>query len=162
MYVVIVVLLLAVLPIGSIAAEHIYFHSPEPLFDLAGKWFTFWAVGGRLFLAGLRQTIQPAFTARQIFGIASDEAFPVVRELGLANLAMGALGLLSLTLPQARMAAAFVGGLYYGLAGLLHLFRGEKNATERFAMITDLMVFVLLAGYAGLVIAANYGIDIRL
>ena len=31
MYVVIVVLLLAVLPIGSIAGEHFYFHSPEPL-----------------------------------------------------------------------------------------------------------------------------------
>ena len=33
------------------------------LMPLVGKWFVFWAVGARLFIAGIRQVIQPAFTA---------------------------------------------------------------------------------------------------
>jgi hypothetical protein len=99
MYVVIVVLLLGVLPAGSVFAEQHYWHSTLPLMDLVGKWFTFWAVGVRLFVAGLRQTLQPRFTAREIFNLQSDDALPIVRELGLANVSMGTLGLVSLALP---------------------------------------------------------------
>ena len=44
--------LMAVLPIGSIGAEHLYFHRPEPIMLLVGKWFVFWGAGIRLFLAG--------------------------------------------------------------------------------------------------------------
>jgi hypothetical protein len=147
MYIVIVVLLLGVLPAGSVFAEQHYWHSTVPLIGLAGKWFTFWAVGARLFLAGLRQSIQPRFTAREIFNLQGDDALPIVRELGLANISMGTLGLISLALPVATAPAALVGGLYYGLAGALHIGRGEKNFYERFAMVTDLLVFALLAVY---------------
>ncbi|HEX3675713.1 MAG TPA: hypothetical protein VHU87_15690 [Rhizomicrobium sp.] len=147
MYIVIVVLLLGVLPAGSVFAEQHYWHFAVPLIDLIGKWFTFWAVGVRLFLAGLRQSLQPRFTAREIFNLQDDDALPIVRELGLANISMGALGLLSLALPAMTLPAAIVGGLYYGLAGALHIGRGEKNFYERFAMVTDLLIFVLLAAY---------------
>src|ERR1700691_5887535 len=138
MYVVIVVLLLGVLPAGSVFAEQHYWHSTLPLMDLIGKWFTFWAVGVRLFVAGLRQTLQPRFTAREIFNLQGDDALPIVRELGLANISMGTLGLVSLWLPAVTLPAALVGGLYYGLAGALHLGRGEKTFNERFAMVSDL------------------------
>jgi hypothetical protein len=37
--------------------------------SIIGKWFLFWAVGMRLFVAGCRQIINPAFTAREIFHI---------------------------------------------------------------------------------------------
>jgi hypothetical protein len=147
MYVVTVVLLLGVLPAGSVFAEQHYWHSTLPLMDLIGKWFTFWAVGVRLALAGLRQSIQPRFTAREIFNLKGDDALSIVRELGLANIAMGTLGLVSLWLPAVTWPAALVGGLYYGLAGALHLGRGEKTFNERFAMITDLAIFALLAAY---------------
>jgi hypothetical protein len=145
MYIVIVVLLLGVLPTGSVLAEQHYWHSSVPLIDLIGKWFTFWAVGARLFLAGLRQSVQPRFTAREIFNLQGDDALPIVRELGLANISMGMLGLLSLAVPSITLSAAIVGGLYYGLAGALHIGRGEKNFYERFAMVTDLLIFALLA-----------------
>jgi hypothetical protein len=147
MYIVIVVLLLGVLPAGSVFAEQHYWHSTLPLMDLIGKWFTFWAVGARLFLAGLRQSLQPRFTAQEIFNLKGDDALPIVRELGLANIAMGTLGLVSLWLPAVIWPAALVGGLYYGLAGALHLGRGEKTFNERFAMVTDLLIFALLAVY---------------
>ena len=147
MYIVIVVLLLGVLPAGSVVAEQQIWHSTLPLMVLVGKWFTFWAVGMRLFLAGLRQSLQPGFTAREIFNIQGEDALPIVRELGLANISIGALGLVSLLLPAVTWPAAMVGGLYYGLAGALHIARGYKNFYERFAMVTDLLIFALLAIY---------------
>jgi len=145
MYIVLVVLLLGVLPAGSVFAEHSVFHSAASIPFLMGKWFTFWAVGVRLGLAGLRQSFQPQFTARRIFNIQSDDMLPIVQELGLANIAMGTLGLVSLAVPAMILPAAMVGGLYYGLAGLLHVRRSEKNFYERFAMLSDLFIFGVLA-----------------
>ena len=52
MYLITVLLLMLVLPVGSIGAEHSYFHSSVPLILLVGKWFVFWGAGVRLFLAG--------------------------------------------------------------------------------------------------------------
>ena len=46
------------------------------------------------------------------------------------------------------MPAAIVGGLYYGLAGLGHLFRPNRNFKERTALVSDLAIFVLLAVFA--------------
>ena len=77
MYLLIVLLLMLVLPTGSIYVEHSYPHSSAPTMLLVGKWFVFWSAGVRLFLAGLRQFFQPRFTADQIFGIKSDDALPL-------------------------------------------------------------------------------------
>jgi hypothetical protein len=43
--------------------------------------------------------------------------------------------------------AAVAGGLYYGLAGLGHLLRGEGNLKERAALWTDLWAFAVLAAF---------------
>ena len=59
------------------------------LLGIIGKWFTFWACGVRLSLAGLRQTLQPAFTATEIFQLSDPATHPLVREIGFGNLAMG-------------------------------------------------------------------------
>ncbi|MGA9795896.1 MAG: DUF6790 family protein [Rhizomicrobium sp.] len=149
MYIGIVVLLLVIAPIGSISYEMVYIHSTAPLLFLIGKWFTFWAVGVRLFIAGIRQTIQPRFTAHEIFKLEGDEAFPIVREVGFGNLAMGTLGLATLMKPEWLVAGALVGGLYYGLAGLVHVFGRERNLNENVAMISDVAVAVVLLGYCG-------------
>ncbi len=161
MYIVIVILFLGVLPAGSVYVDQHVWHSTVPLLDLIGKWFTFWAVGARLFLAGLRQFLQPRFTAREIFNLQGDEALPIVRELGLANISMGTLGLLSLPMHMV-LPAAIVGGLYYGLAGIFHLGRGEKGFNERFAMVSDFWIAAIVLGYVAITIAANAGIDIPL
>jgi hypothetical protein len=60
---------------------------------------------------------------------------------------MGAAGLLSLALPSWLPAAAFVGGLYYGLAGLGHAVKPERNGNEQVALISDLLICLLLMAF---------------
>ena len=89
------VLLMFVFPITSILVELFGFNSPAAVVFLVGKWFVFWAVGVRLFVAGLRQALNPQFTAEEIFGINSKEPLVVVQELGFANISIGLGGLIS-------------------------------------------------------------------
>jgi hypothetical protein len=115
--------------------------------SLFGKWFIFSAVGLRLFLAGIKQTTNPAFTAKEIFHIDSPESFPILRELGFANLCFGLVGIISLFLPQWRIVSAFGSGLYYGIAGLQHLLKKQPGANEKFALVTDIIIFIFLLAY---------------
>jgi hypothetical protein len=144
---------MAVLPIGSIGAEHFYFHSsaPLPLPLLVGKWFVFWAAGVRLFLAGLRQFFQPRFTAQHIFQIKGDDALPVVRELGVANFATGVAGIASLAKPGFVLPVAIITAIFYGVAGVRHVAEKGKTVNEKIAMISDLLVFLVFATYIGFV-----------
>ena len=114
---------------------------------LMGKWFVFWPVGVRLFIAGLRQATKPAFTAREIFHLNSDDSFPIIKELGFANISMGGIAILSLFIPSWRIPAAAAGGLYFGLAGFLHLFKKRDSSNETIAMISDLYIFLLMVLY---------------
>lgn len=148
MYYAVVALLMFALPAACIAFECL---SGRAAFGaaLVLEWYVFWAVGWRLFLAGLRQIIQPAYTARQIFGHTGDESSVVVRELGFANVSIGILGLASLFLPAWRLPAALAAGIFYALAGVSHLFRPHRNRLEDVAMASDLFAaVVLLAGFA--------------
>lgn len=147
MYLIIVVLSMLVLPIGSIWAERAYLNADAPLMLLVGKWFVFWSVGVRFFLAGLRQFFQPRFTSEEIFGLRSDDALPLVRELGIANLASGAVGLMSLARPGFVLPAAISAAIFYGLAGIRHVMHGGRGANQNIAMISDLFVFLVLGAY---------------
>ena len=69
MYLAVIVLLMFVLPIGSVVVEAGRSAAAPELIFLIGKWFVFWAVGIRLLLAGIRQIAKPAFTAEAIFKI---------------------------------------------------------------------------------------------
>lgn len=151
MYLIIVVLLMGVLPVVSIVAELIA-GTGGGLLLLVGKWFVFWAVGVRLFTAGIRQTLAPGLTASQIFKINDPGAGAIVREIGFGNLAMGAGALLSLYFPVWVPGMAAVGAIFYGLAGLGHVFR-HRNQSENIAMISDLAIAAVLAIYLiGLII----------
>ena len=147
MYLLTVVLLMCVLPACSIYVEQYYFHSATPLLSLAGKWFVFWSAGIRLLLAGLRQFIQPRFTATQIFDIKSDDALPIVRELGVANFATGVVGTLSLANPSFVLPVAIAASLFYGIAGIRHAAEKHRSRNETIAMVSDLFVSLVLAGY---------------
>lgn len=116
-------------------------------FALIGKWFIFSAVGLRLFIAGIKQTTDPAFTAKQIFHIDDPVSFPIVRELGFANLCFGLIGIISLFMPEWRIVSAFGSGLYYGIAGLQHLLKKPAGPNERFALVTDIIIFIFLLVY---------------
>lgn len=108
------------------------------------KWFVFSGVGLRLFTAGLKQVINPWFTAKEIFKAGDEKSFLIVREIGLANISMGLVGILSIYLSEFRFAAAMTGGLYFGLAGGLHLFNGKRSNEELFPMITDFYIALVL------------------
>ena len=146
MYLAIIVLLMGVFPIVSIFVEFVVLHSSADLLFLVAKWFVFWAVGVRLLLAGLRQIVNPAFTADTIFGVKDKAALPIARELGFGNLSIGLLGALALWVADWILAAALVGGLFYGLAGIQHALKGDRNRVETIAMVSDLFVFLVLAG----------------
>jgi hypothetical protein len=147
MYFIFVALFLVVLPAASILLEALLSNGAPDLIALIGKWFVFWGVGVRLFIAGIRQIAQPQFTAESIFQIKDRGALAIVREVGFANLSMGALGLLTLAKPNFLVAAAIVGGLYYGFAGAGHIFSRDKSALEWTALVSDLLMFALLAAF---------------
>jgi len=147
MYIATVILLLFVFPVTSVAIDGFALGHHSSLLFLIGKWFVFWAVGVRLFIAGVRQVIQPEFTAKEIFEIHESGSLAIVRELGFANLSMGLLGILSLFRAGWIVPAAIVGGLYYGLAGTGHVFRKSRNSKEYAAMVSDVFVFLILAGF---------------
>jgi hypothetical protein len=153
MYLASILLLLLVLPAASVAVELTEAHPAAAIVFLIGKWFTFWAVGIRLFIAGARQVAQPSFTAEGIFGIRDSSALPLVREIGFANLSIGVLGIWSLFHPTWLVPAAIVGGLYYGLAGFGHVFSKQKNAKEYAAMISDGFAFLVLLAFVARSIA---------
>lgn len=135
------------LPLGSIGAEYAYFHGAVSLLPLLGKWFVFWSVGVRLFLAGVRQFFQPRFTAEQIFDIKNDEVLPLMRELGVANFATGIVGMVSLGKPGFVMPVAISAGIFYGIAGIRHFAESDRTRNETIAMVSDLFVGLVLALY---------------
>jgi hypothetical protein len=146
-YLVTILILMVIGPIASILIEFQVAEPSPAIWDLTGKWFVFWACGLRMLLAGIRQTTRPAFTAQTIFGLTDSGSDPIVRELGFGNLAQGLLGVASLFLPQWRVASAVVSGLYYGLAGAAHIARKPDGPNEIVALVTDVWIFVILAGY---------------
>ena len=155
MYLLTVVLLMAVLPICSILVEALIFKGTADLWMLLGKWFVFWAVGVRQLTAGVRQTAWPRLTAEGVFGIRSKEPWPIVRELGFANLSMGVLGVLSLFVSGLTRPSAIVSGLFFGIAGVAHLVRGKRNFTENVAMVSDLFLGVVLAAFLVVSVQTN-------
>jgi hypothetical protein len=147
MYFAVVILLLLVFPMISITVEALWSAHTLSVEFLIGKWFVFWGVGVRLFIAGARQVTQPRFTAQEIFGLGDRGVFPIVRELGFANLSMGLLGICSLVRSGWIVPAALVGGLYYGLAGAGHVFQKKRNAKENIAMVSDGFIFLVLLAF---------------
>ncbi len=147
MYVIIVLLLCVVLPIGSVVVEHESAAMTAPWLALVGKWFVFWSGGIRLLLAGGRQVAQPRFTAKDILGIASDDALPLVQELGIANLAAGIAATLSIVFPAFVLPMAIVGAIFYGGAGIRHALGTRHTFNQKLAMATDLLVAAALVVY---------------
>jgi hypothetical protein len=145
-YVISVSLMGFIIPITATLIEH--FANAAPLtFLLFGKWFIFSAVGLRLLVAGLMQSIKPSFTATQIFHIDNPEVFPIVRELGFANICFGLTGIVSLFKPEWRIVSAFASGIYYAFAGIQHVIKKPVGANETFALWTDMIIFGVLAVY---------------
>ena len=112
LYLINVVATMLILPLACIIAEAVV-RTTQVSWPLIGKYFIFWAIGVRLLIAGLKQSLQPRFTAEQIFNIRNSEgSLDIVRELGFANICLGLAGILSLFRMEWRPVAAITGGLY--------------------------------------------------
>lgn len=146
MYLPIIVALMVVLPALSIVTDLIVAPGALSFFAVAGRWLVFWIVGVRLLMAGARQVLNPDFTARTFFGLSEPRALIVVQELGLANCALGLLGVTTLLVPAWIAPAAFAGGLFFLFAGVRHSVRGTRNRAETVAMISDFYAFAVLGG----------------
>ncbi|SHI16852.1 hypothetical protein SAMN02745823_02980 [Sporobacter termitidis DSM 10068] len=144
LYEISVVVFFLLLPVIAAAVEIKVFLHTAALAGTLLKWFVFSGVGLRLFSSGLKQALQPEFTAKVIFEIDNEKCYPVIRELGLANICFGVIGILSLFFPSFRFAAGMAGGLFFALAGLLHIFRTKTAEQESFAMVTDFYIAAVL------------------
>jgi len=145
-YLLSLLLLMLVLPALSVWVDYVPYPG-TPFMVLVGKWFVFWAVGVRLFAAGIRQVAKPLFTLQQIFHIQNPAGQVVVRELGFANICFGLIGMLSLFIPHWRPAAAFAGGLYMGIAGVYHLIKKPASPNEVVAMVSDIYILLTMGAY---------------
>jgi len=144
MYIAMVFALMLILPIASILFELSFRHYGVLNALLVGKWFVFWAVGVRLLMAGLRQIIQPRYTAENILGLKDPDATLVVRELGFSNTAIGSAGLGSVFSPAWILPLAMIGAIFYGLAGINHLAHGHRNRLQNVAMTSDVFAASVL------------------
>ena len=147
MYIVLVLLVMLVLPILSVVIERYFHGSHAGLIFLAGKWFAFWGVGVRLASAGVRQALNPRYTAETILGLKTSEPWIVVRELGFANIAIGAVALGSIRAHNWLTPAALAGAVFLGLAGINHLLTKNRNRLQNVAMLTALFVSAILCAY---------------
>jgi len=140
-YLLSILLTALVIPAGGVVAEHLMHAVPWSAL-LLSKWFIFTAGGLRLLIAGIKQAMDPAFTAQRIFHIQGAESLPIVRELGFANVCMGSLGVISLFAPGWRLAAAFACGLYFTFAALGHIAKKPVGPNERLALWSDVLIAV--------------------
>jgi hypothetical protein len=144
MYIATIIGLMLIFPMASIVFESFLQHHGVLEAPIVGKWFVFWAVGVRLFIAGLRQIVQPRYTAETILGIKDPDAMLIVRELGFANTAMGSAGLGSVFLSGWILPVAIIGAIFYGLAGINHVTHRRRNILQNVAMTSDLIAAAAL------------------
>ena len=144
MYFGMVIASMLILPMASIALEAFVQHHGALDVAIVGKWFVFWAVGMRLFIAGLRQIVQPRYTAETILGVKDPDATLIVRELGFANTAIGSAGLGSIYLAGWVLPVAVIGAIFYALAGINHVTHRSRNTLQNVAMTSDFFAATVL------------------
>lgn len=145
-YFILVTLQTVILPIVSGTVE-LSTVGGDPV-QVFGKWWVFWGVGTRLFVAGLAQVSGRGRTS-EILGATAPtvQETQLARELGTANLAMGVAGLLALV-PGWALPAGLAGGLFLFIAGAMHVAKKSKGAQETLATWTDLIVGVAVLALA--------------
>lgn len=144
LYEISIIIFFLLLPLAGVIIDISILKFRTDIFNLMFRWFVFSGVGLRLLSAGLKQATNPSFTANKIFNVNDEKSFPIVREVGLANISFGIIGVLSFFFPVFRLAASVSGSLYFGLAGSLHFFSKKRCNGEVFAMISDYFIFFVL------------------
>lgn len=144
LYEISIILFFVLIPVLMIIFEQLFLNSSLSFFESCLKWFVFSGIGLRLGSSGIKQIIDPGFTAAIIFGIKDKKTYALVKEIGFANVSFSLLALLSIVFSTFRIPAAITGGTYFLLAGLLHVVKQKESKKEVFAMISDFFIAAIL------------------
>ena len=138
--------LIAVLPVTAALLES---HADQAAFGwtIYWKWFIFWSVGIRLFFKGVRLASTSQYTGLHLSSFRNRDSYLLLLELGFANMALGAMGILSVINDQWRLIAAIAGAIYFGLADLLRLLKKPIGRHEQVALVCNLLAFAGLVAY---------------
>ena len=79
LYEISVIIFFILLPVIASTVNILINKSEIGPFSLIFKWFVFSGVGLRLLTAGLKQSINPSFTAKEIFKVNEENSFRIVR-----------------------------------------------------------------------------------
>ncbi len=146
MYIALVLTQTLILPVASAIVELVAIGGDS--IGVFGRWFLFWGVGTRLFVAGLSQIARPGFTTGAILGHEDEGAAQVVQELGFTNASVGLVAMIAATFaPEWTVPTAIIGGAFLGLAGLRHVTKRGLSRAELVATWTDLIVGAVMAIY---------------
>ena len=138
--------LVAVMPIAAATLESRIDHVvlDWPIF---WKWFLFWGLGIRLFFKGVKLASTPQSTGLSLSSFKSRDSYLLLLELGFANMALGAMGILSVINDQWRLIAAIAGAIYFGLSDMLRLVKKPGDRHELVALGYNLLAFAGLVAY---------------
>ena len=137
--------IMIILPLVSICIE--YFRNKEvPLWMVIAKWVLFWSVGIRSLTAGIVQMVHPAYTAEIIFHLSGTDYYIFIRELGVANFAIGLSAIISLRKINWRIPVAFISFIFNLFLSANHILNFQAGFNEGVSLAGDLLVVVTL-GY---------------
>jgi len=77
----------------------------------------------------------------------TDEAWPIIREHGIGNLAVGTAGIASLWVTSFVLPVALIAAIAYGAWGLLHIASKNRSMNENVAMVSDFWLAAVLVAY---------------
>ena len=81
-------------------------------------------------------------------GIDTQEVYILVRELGGANAASGAVAIASLAMPTFVLPSAICAGIFYTVAGIEHVRSDHRGRNESIAMLSDFFAAAILLSFA--------------
>lgn len=112
------------------------------------KWVLFWSVGIRSLSAGLVQLIHPQYTAQAIFELSTGQEFYIfIRELGVANIAIGLTAIISVKNISWRIPASFISLIFNLFLSVNHILHFQAGANEFASLGGDLFIVIILSAF---------------
>jgi len=137
--------IMIILPLVCITIEY-YRNRDVQLWMVAAKWILFWSVGIRSLSAGIVQLVYPEYTAKLIFNLSGTDFYIFIRELGVANIAIGLSAIISFRIVNWRVPVAFISFIFNLFLSANHVLHFQAGFNEAVSLAGDLLVVVAL-GY---------------
>lgn len=141
-----IILIMVVMPAICIVIELLRSKSGLSL-NVVIKWILFWTVGIRSLSAGLVQLIHPQYTAETIFHLTGNEFYIFIRELGVANTAIGLSAIISFKMINWRVPVAFISFIFNLFLSINHIVNFQAGLNEAVSLGADLFVVVALGSF---------------